>query len=317
MSPLTKMFSPNVVVTVAAKLTCTAEAVGAAVGEAVVVPVPAPVSFCPVWIAMDDRAGTVAEKVPDDDTVKLDTNEIRHDRKNDDEFTYELPEHEEADLVSPLITLQYVPAGNDVLKVVDHAASALLMATNPAEPRPNAIWLDAGETHFVRAVLMTLFRNPTMPATPVQRCWHSHPLAPPLPEHVPTPVRSLSLPGSLGHETKLAVVRSTSIEARDRVAREDGRGSVWMRQAEDHSVRVLVLWRVGVQGVATGALSIVVRHENVRRRARNPALRFEVLKSCDVVPTESISESRGVPELLDVTMSGIHGRVHLERSSEN
>jgi hypothetical protein len=203
---------------------------------------------------MDDRAGTVAEKVPEDHTVKLDTNEIRHDRKNDGDFTYELPEHEEADLVSPLITLQYVPAGKDVLKVVDHAASALLMTTNPAESRPNAIWLDAGETHLVRAVLITLFRNPTMPATPIQRCWHSHPLAPPLPEHVPTPVRSMSLPGSYVHELQLTVVRSTSIVARDRVAREDGRGSLWMHQAEDHSVRVLVLWRVGVQGVATGAL---------------------------------------------------------------
>jgi hypothetical protein len=141
---------------------------------------------------MDDRAGTVAEKVPDDDTVKLYTNDIRHDRNNNRGFTYELPVHDEADLVGPLITSQYFPAVNEVLNVVDHAASALLMAMNPAEPRPNAIWLGAGESHFVIAVLMTLFRNPTMPATPVQRCWHSHPLAPPLPEHVPTPTRSMS-----------------------------------------------------------------------------------------------------------------------------
>ena len=37
------------------------------------------------------------------------------------------------------------------------------------------------------AALPTLFLKPTMPATAGQRCWQSHPFAPPLPEHVPTP----------------------------------------------------------------------------------------------------------------------------------
>jgi hypothetical protein len=88
---------------------------------------------------MDERAGTVAEKVPDDDTVNLESAQSQMNLGNDNRSTYELPVHEEADLVGPLITLQYVPAANDVLKVADHAESALLMATNPAEPRPNAI----------------------------------------------------------------------------------------------------------------------------------------------------------------------------------
>ena len=30
-----------------------------------------PLTFWPVWIAMDDRAATVAEKVPDDEIVNL------------------------------------------------------------------------------------------------------------------------------------------------------------------------------------------------------------------------------------------------------
>ena len=45
------------------------------------------------------------------------------------------------------------------------------------------------------AALPTLFLKPTMPAMATQRCWQNQPLAPPVPEHVPTP--PLGEPASL------------------------------------------------------------------------------------------------------------------------
>jgi hypothetical protein len=191
---------------------------------------------------MDERAGTVAEKVPDDDTVNLESAQRQMNLGNDNRSTYELPVHEEADLVGPLITLQYVPAANDVLKVADHAESALLMATNPAEPRPNAIWLEDGEAQLVRDVPVTLFRNPTMPATPVQRCWQSHPFVPPLPEQVPTPAYMMSSTGEMQQRGgKRTVVGSPSVVAWDCVAREDSRSPIRMGKTEYHRICVLVV----------------------------------------------------------------------------
>jgi hypothetical protein len=47
---------------------------------------------------------------------------------------YEGPVQDPEDLV-PRITSQYVPSGRDVVKVVFHAESLLLMATKPDEPK--------------------------------------------------------------------------------------------------------------------------------------------------------------------------------------
>jgi hypothetical protein len=48
-------------------------------------------------------------------------------------LTYPVPVHAPEELF-PLITSQYAPLGRDVVNVVDHAESALLIATKPAEP---------------------------------------------------------------------------------------------------------------------------------------------------------------------------------------
>ncbi len=47
--------------------------------------------------------------------------------------TYDDPEHV-PELALPLMTSQYAPAGIDVANVAVQLESALLMATNPAEP---------------------------------------------------------------------------------------------------------------------------------------------------------------------------------------
>jgi len=81
--------------------------------------VPFPVNVDPVWTAMAFRAGTVADKDPP-------------------ETENEAPVHDPEVLV-PLITSQYVPSASNVVKVVLHGESPLLIATKPAEPRPKAI----------------------------------------------------------------------------------------------------------------------------------------------------------------------------------
>jgi hypothetical protein len=89
---------------------------------------------------MDDRAGTVAVNRPAE-TVKLQSRapSVAALHLGQLAATHEVPEHFDAALVDPLITSQYVPAARDVVKVVLHAKSALLIATKPAEPRPKAI----------------------------------------------------------------------------------------------------------------------------------------------------------------------------------
>ena len=47
--------------------------------------------------------------------------------------THEVPVQVLEELV-PLITLQYVPSGREVVKVADQAESALLIATKPRAP---------------------------------------------------------------------------------------------------------------------------------------------------------------------------------------
>jgi len=160
MLPTRKMFSPNVVVAISDQLTAT-------VDEPVPVPVPLPVPSWPVWIAMALRAGTVAVNAPPE-TVKP------------------VPVQAPPELF-PLITSQYALFGRDVVNVVVHAESALLIATKPAEPRPNAICCDCGETQFVIAADPTWLRKPTMPVIATKRCWQSQPFAPPVAEHVPAP----------------------------------------------------------------------------------------------------------------------------------
>jgi len=103
MLPTRKMFSPKVVVAISWKVTAT------------VVPLPR----APVCMAMALRAGTVAVNVP-----PLTVNEK----------PLQVPEE-----LAPPITSQYDPLGREVVKVVVHEESTLLIATNPRAPRPNAI----------------------------------------------------------------------------------------------------------------------------------------------------------------------------------
>lgn len=94
---------------------------------------------------------------------------------------------QEDPLFEPLITSQYVPSESEVLKVVDQLLSALLIATNPADPLPNAICELWGDTQSLIALEPTVFLKPTIPVKAYQRCWQIQPLMPPVPEHVPAP----------------------------------------------------------------------------------------------------------------------------------
>jgi len=132
--PTRKMFSPNVVSAVSKKVTETLH----------------PVPVAPVCMAIALRAGTVASKeLPE--TLKADQVQI--------------PEE-----LTPLIISQYDPSAREVEKVVLHAESSLLMATNPADPRPKAIRLDCGETQLVIPAVPTLLRKPVMPEMAIHRC---------------------------------------------------------------------------------------------------------------------------------------------------
>jgi hypothetical protein len=125
----------------------------------------------------------------------------------------------------PLITSQYVPAARDVVNVATQDESALFIATKPEEPRPKAIRFDAGDTQFVIAPV-TLFRKPTIPATPVHRCWQSQPFEPPLPEQVPAPNNVMKSDKRLKLKTTLTIFWSPIIVTVKLVAREDRRGTV-------------------------------------------------------------------------------------------
>jgi len=112
------------------------------------------------------RAGTVAVKDPPE---------------TENETPVQDPE-----VLIPLITSQYVPSGSNVVKVVLHEESPLLMATKPAEPRPKAIRLDRGETQLFIGWAPTVLRKPVIPEMGVHRCWQIHPFLPWFPLHVPT-----------------------------------------------------------------------------------------------------------------------------------
>lgn len=70
------------------------------------------------------------------DTAGSKTSATHQERTaNREERAYVCPEHEEPDL-EPLATSQYEPSAREVWKVFDHALSALLIATKPADPGP-------------------------------------------------------------------------------------------------------------------------------------------------------------------------------------
>lgn len=92
------------------------------------------------------------------------------------------------EVLVPVITLQYDPAAREVANDAVQAASALLITTNPAVPRPNAICELCGATQFVIAALPTLFLKATIPETAGRRCWQSHPPEPPAAAHAPAPL---------------------------------------------------------------------------------------------------------------------------------
>jgi hypothetical protein len=127
MLPTTKTFSPYTVEMVGANATWTIVEVGVEVGVVDDV-LAGPVMVWPTRIAMAPRAGTVAANVPELDTVKLRAVSATP-AGVDERRAHELPEHVIVELTTPVITLQYVPAGSDVEKVADHALSALLIAT--------------------------------------------------------------------------------------------------------------------------------------------------------------------------------------------
>jgi len=128
--------------------------------------VPFPIHIDSVWTAMAFRAGTVADKDPP-------------------ETANEAPVHD-PEALAPLITSQYVPSASNVVKVVLHGESSLLMATKPADPRPKAIRLERGETQLFIGSAPTVLRKPVIPEIAVQRCWQIHPFSPRFPAHVPT-----------------------------------------------------------------------------------------------------------------------------------
>ena len=91
-----------------------------------------PVPMAPVWIATASRAATLAVNVPPE-TVKLIVFSFSKETGPYVFQTHEVPVQVLEELV-PLMTLQYVPSGSEVVKVADQAESALLIATKPRAP---------------------------------------------------------------------------------------------------------------------------------------------------------------------------------------
>ena len=91
-----------------------------------------PVPMAPVWIATASRAAILAVNVPPE-TVKLIVFSFSKETGPYVFQTHEIPVQVLEELV-PLMTLQYVPSGREVVKVADQAESALLIATKPRVP---------------------------------------------------------------------------------------------------------------------------------------------------------------------------------------
>jgi hypothetical protein len=147
--------SPNVVVAVSAKVTAT--------DPEPPPPPPLPVPNAPVCMAIALRAGTVALKDPPE-TVTLWTWSAKGYALV--ALTYPVPVQAPDELL-PVMTSQYDPAGRDVVNVAVHAESALLIATNPAEPtRPyhckqKKSILSNKPTHLVQKQFVTIEAKPS------------------------------------------------------------------------------------------------------------------------------------------------------------
>lgn len=119
--------SPKVVVAVSWKVTAT-------VVEPVPVPLPVavpPLPRAPVCMAIALRAGTVAVNVPPL-TVILQTY-VQRRKYSRGRCTHENPV-QVPDELAPLMTSQYDPLGNEVVKVAVQVESTLLIATKPRAP---------------------------------------------------------------------------------------------------------------------------------------------------------------------------------------
>src|SRR5882757_2450029 len=87
-------------------------------------------SLAPMWMATAFLFPTLKVNSPFRATVTVD------------------PEHF-APFLTPSITLQYLPGGRLVWKFEFQSWSELLIATNPAHPRPNATCCEVGENQSV------------------------------------------------------------------------------------------------------------------------------------------------------------------------
>ena len=156
----------------------------------------------------------------------------------------------------PLITSQYDPSGRDVVNVVDHSESALLIATKPSAPiqmrgpqlRPygNLPWAACGRTTPERD-LLRLRRHPVgqrCAANVVPESDHAGDGGPAvLTEPAVRPAASRA-----GASPAIGRARVGVGEAA--VRGQNGGRAVWMCQREDHGGRVSVRARVGVEGGA-------------------------------------------------------------------
>jgi len=125
-------------------------------------------AIAPTWMAMALRGSTVALNKPPATVNRL---------------PVQAPFS-----TTPPTTSQYTPSTSDTANEALHAASSLLIATNPSDPRPKAICDACGETQSEMDADRTMFLNPAIPATAGHRCWQSQPLpSPPLAEQLPAP----------------------------------------------------------------------------------------------------------------------------------
>ena len=153
----------------------------------------------------------------------------------------------------PLITSQYDPSGRDVVNVVDHSESALLIATKPSAPMQmrgpqlrsygDLPWAACGRTTPERD-LLRLRRHPVgqrRAADVVPEADHARDGAPAVLAQPPV------LPSAPRARPDAPVGRPRVGVREAAVAREDGRRAVGVGEREDHRGHVGVGRRVVVE----------------------------------------------------------------------